>query len=97
STIVVGAYKEDSQAVTSNGASASADNSKSESGAAYVFRRTAGQWNQEAFLKSSDLTSNDQFGKSVSISADTIVIGACARSVRRHSLTVFFIRSYYDR
>ncbi|TGM53024.1 FG-GAP repeat protein [Leptospira adleri] len=75
-TIVVGAYKEDSQAVTSNGTTASADNSKSESGAAYVFQRTAGQWNQEAFLKSSDLDSNDQFGRSVSISANTIVIGA---------------------
>lgn len=86
STIVVGAYKEDSQAVTSNGASASADNSKSESGAAYVFRRTAGQWNQEAFLKSSDLTSNDQFGKSVSISADTIVIGAALEDGDRDSV-----------
>ncbi|RHX92848.1 FG-GAP repeat protein [Leptospira stimsonii] len=75
-TVVVGAFKEDSQSVTSNGTTASPDNSKLESGAAYVFRRTAGQWNQEAFLKSSDLDSNDQFGKSVSISADSIVVGA---------------------
>lgn len=85
-TIVVGAYKEDSQAVTSNGTTASGDNSKSESGAAYVFRRTAGQWDQEAFLKSSDLDSNDQFGKSVSISADMIVIGAALEDGAKDSV-----------
>lgn len=75
-TVVVGAYREDSQAATTNGNTASADNSKTDSGAAYVFRRTAGIWSQEAFLKASNLDSNDQFGKALSISGNTIVIGA---------------------
>ncbi|WP_167881170.1 FG-GAP repeat protein [Leptospira gomenensis] len=86
-TVVVGAYKEDSQAVTTNGTTASADNSKSESGAAYVFRRTAGIWGQEAFLKASNLDPNDQFGKTLSVSNNTIVIGAALEDSNVNTIT----------
>ncbi|AOP35148.1 hypothetical protein A0128_15655 [Leptospira tipperaryensis] len=76
STIVVGAPQESSLSGTVNGATASADNTKSNSGAAYVFRKSGALWIQEAFLKASNLDSNDQFGKKLSISGDTIAIGA---------------------
>ena len=73
-TIVVGAFYEDSNATGVNGNQA--DNSTSDSGAAYVFTRTAGVWSQQAYLKASNTEAGDQFGQSVSISGDTIVVGA---------------------
>ncbi|HYH60470.1 MAG TPA: FG-GAP repeat protein [Solirubrobacterales bacterium] len=45
-------------------------------GAAYVFERTAGTWSQAAKLTSSSTPSEDQFGASVAIDGDTIVVGA---------------------
>ena len=61
-TIVVGAYGDDS-----NG---------SDAGAAHVFVREGGGWNQHAFLTAFDAAPGDYFGRSVSISNDTIVVGA---------------------
>jgi hypothetical protein len=49
------------------------------SGSAYLFGRDAGglgNWGQVAKLTASDADSQDQFGGSVSISGDTVVIGA---------------------
>ena len=45
-------------------------------GAAYVFTLTGTTWNQTAELTASDGVSNDEFGNSVSISGDTLVVGA---------------------
>lgn len=45
-------------------------------GAAYVFHRTASNWSQEAILTASDAASGDNFGSSVSISGDTVLVGA---------------------
>jgi hypothetical protein len=73
-TIVVGASYEDSNATGVNGNQA--DNSTFQSGAAYVFTRTAGIWSQQAYLKASNTGTADLFGCSVSISGDTIVVGA---------------------
>lgn len=76
-TLVVGSYWEDSNEPTiTNGATASADNSALGSGAAYVFRRTAGAWEAEAYLKPSNTEAGDCFGIAVSISGETIVVGA---------------------
>lgn len=77
-TIVVGAVGEDnSQATITNGATIPAETSQEEgSGAAYVFKRTDGTWKQEAYLKASNAGGDDQFGLSVAISGDTIVVGA---------------------
>lgn len=47
------------------------------SGSAYVFVRSGGNWNQQAELLTIDGTANDNFGCSVSISDNTIVVGAC--------------------
>lgn len=48
----------------------------SSSGAAYVFRKVAGSWIQEAKLVASDGAVGDEFGVVVDIDGDTIVVGA---------------------
>ena len=53
-----------------------ADNTKSGSGAVYVFIRSGGTWVQQAYLKASNSGVNDQFGSALAISGDTIVVGA---------------------
>lgn len=73
-TIVIGAPYEDSSAKGVNGIQA--DDSSDDSGAAYVFTRTGGTWAQQAYLKAANADSGDHFGHAVSISGDTIVIGA---------------------
>ncbi len=45
-------------------------------GAVYVFTRAAGQWTQQAKLTAFDGVTGDNFGGSVAISGDTIVVGA---------------------
>lgn len=47
-----------------------------ESGAAYVFRQEESSWVQEAKLTGPDEKSGDAFGGSVSISGDTVIVGA---------------------
>ncbi|HMZ20039.1 MAG TPA: choice-of-anchor Q domain-containing protein, partial [Blastocatellia bacterium] len=73
-TVVVGAYGEDSNATGINGNQA--NNSLTDSGAAYVFVRNGTTWNQQAYLKASNTGGLDFFGKSVSIAGDTAVVGA---------------------
>ncbi len=74
-TVVVGAPLEASSATGVNGNQA--DNSANNSGAAYVFVRDAGGvWSQEAYLKASNTGSGDEFGYSVAVSGDTVVVGA---------------------
>jgi PGF-pre-PGF domain-containing protein len=46
------------------------------SGQAYVFRNAGGTWGQTAILNASDKGSNAEFGNSVSIYNDTILVGA---------------------
>ena len=45
-------------------------------GAAYVFTKVAGVWSQAAKLTASDGAANDEFGVSVAIEGDTVVVGA---------------------
>jgi hypothetical protein len=50
-------------------------------GAAYVFARSAGLWSQQAYLKPAAIgftQVNEEFGLSVAVSGDTVVIGAHA-------------------
>ncbi len=77
-TIVVGAPLESSNATGVNGNQT--NNSASQSGAAYVFVRNGTAWSQQAYLKASNTEANDDFGRSVSISGDTVVIGAARES-----------------
>ena len=48
----------------------------SNSGAAYVFTRTAGVWSQQAFLKASNPGASDNFGRSIDVDGDTLIVGA---------------------
>lgn len=75
-TVVVGAYQEDSNATGINGDGS--NNSASASGAAYVFFYNTGSssWSQQAYLKASNTGNGDQFGGSVAISGDLIIVGA---------------------
>lgn len=50
-------------------------------GSAYVFVRTGGVWTQQAKLTASDAATQDNFGVSVAISGDTVVVGAWGASV----------------
>ncbi len=73
-TMVVGAPLEDSAATTIDGDAT--NNGATDAGAAYVFVRAGGTWVQQAYLKPSNAEAGDQFGTSVAISGDTIVVGA---------------------
>ncbi|HMZ22333.1 MAG TPA: FG-GAP-like repeat-containing protein, partial [Blastocatellia bacterium] len=61
-------------------------------GAAYVFSRNQGgtnNWGQVKKLTASDGANNDQFGESVSVDADTIVVGAWHNNSARGAAYVF--------
>jgi hypothetical protein len=73
-TVVVGAPNEDSNTTGVNGNQA--DNSAGGSGAVYVFVRDGAIWSQQAYLKASNSDATDQFGGSVAVSGDTLVVGA---------------------
>ena len=73
-TMVVGALSEASNATGVNGDET--DNSANGAGAAYVFVNNGGVWSQQAYLKASNTQAEDNFGNCVSISGDTIVVGA---------------------
>jgi hypothetical protein len=73
-TLVVGAYQEDSSATGVNGDQTS--NASSVSGAAYVFVRNGGVWEQQAYLKASNTGADDRFGASVAVENDTLFVGA---------------------
>ncbi len=72
--IAIGAYREDGGAAGVNGNES--DNSADRSGAAYVFVRAGDTWAQQAYLKASSPGPDDQFGRFVSVSGDTVVVGA---------------------
>jgi hypothetical protein len=78
-TIVVGAFGE---ASSTTGVNSTPNEEAGNAGAAYVFVRSGAQgapaWTQQAYLKASNTGGGDQFGRSVAISGDTVVIGAPA-------------------
>ena len=53
-----------------------ANSDVNESGAAYVFKRDGASWDQQEKLTPDDAAEGDEFGKSVAISGDHIVIGS---------------------
>jgi len=73
-TLVVGAFREDSAATGVNGDQE--DESASDAGAVYVFVRDGTSWQQQAYIKASNTTSYNWFGWSLSLSDDTLVVGA---------------------
>ena len=75
-TLAVGARKESSAATGINGNQN--DDSAEISGAVYVFVRSDGLWQQQAYLKASNTGEGDNFGGAISLSADgnTLAVGA---------------------
>jgi hypothetical protein len=83
-TVVVGAAGESSNATGIDGDQT--NNSAIDAGAAYVFTRNGNTWSQQAYLKASNTEDSfttdggDEFGSSVAISGDTLVVGASSES-----------------
>ena len=79
-TLVVGASQEDSNGFLIPGTSEfdGSNNFVTTSGAVYVFEQDplTLEWSQQAFLKASNPSRADAFGAAVSLSGDTIVVGA---------------------
>ena len=75
-TLAVGTNREDSAATGINGNQN--DDSVEQAGAAYVFTRSAGLWQQQAYIKASYNGFEDGFAGAVSLSADgnTLAVGA---------------------
>jgi len=73
-TIIVGVPYEDSASRLINGDEA--NNLAENAGAAYVFVRKGAQWTQQAYLKAANADPGDQFGKSVAIFGDSVLVGA---------------------
>ncbi|MBL9152479.1 MAG: FG-GAP repeat protein [Verrucomicrobiales bacterium] len=73
-TVVVGANGEGSAATGIDGDQA--NNSADWAGAVYVFFRSGVTWTQQAYLKASNTDLEDNFGYSVAIFGDTVVVGA---------------------
>jgi MYXO-CTERM domain-containing protein len=61
-TMVIGAFRDDDQGM--------------DSGSAYVFRRSAGAWDETAKLLPGDGDAADAFGRAVAVDGDTIVVTA---------------------
>ena len=53
-----------------------ANGEASNAGAAYVFTRSGTTWGESAILKGSNTEAGDQFGGSVDLAGDTVVVGA---------------------
>ncbi|TMQ19257.1 MAG: integrin [Deltaproteobacteria bacterium] len=73
-TLAVGAIGEASSEPGINGNQG--DNSAPSSGAVYVFVRQGAAWNQQAYIKASNAERADQFGWSIALANDTLVVGA---------------------
>ena len=71
--VVAGAYGE---ASSSTGVNSIPDDGAANAGAAYVFTRSGTTWSEQAYLKASNTGQDDDFGASVAISDDTVVVGA---------------------
>jgi hypothetical protein len=72
-TIVIGAPPEDSNTA---GVNSPPNEAAPNAGAAYVFVHSGTTWAQQAYVKASNTDAGDAFGHHVSVSDDTIVVGA---------------------
>lgn len=72
--LAVGARGEDSAATGVNGDPR--NNTSAASGAVYLFRRTRGLWNLQAYLKPPGTAGADLFGGAVFLNGNTLLVGA---------------------
>lgn len=75
-TLAVGAPLEAGNATGISGDQS--DDSAPESGAVYLFARTAGAWRQQAYIKASNAEAGDGFGWSLALAGDAKTLAAAA-------------------
>lgn len=88
--IVVGVTGEDSNQnyITNEDGMASSDNSSPSASAVYVFKKDlSGNWIQDAYLKTSITKGTDQFGTTVAVSGNVVVVGAHLEDSRQTFIT----------
>ena len=65
-------------------------NNDTDVGAVYVFiRDNEGEWGQQDFIRASNAEDNDQFGFPVSLSGDTLAVGAVGKNIDAGAVYVF--------
>jgi hypothetical protein len=69
--MAVGAWSENS-----GFAGNQSDNSATDSGAVYLFRRVGSVWSQKMYIKAPNIDANDRFGRAVAMDGDTLAVGA---------------------
>ena len=74
-TLVVSAESEDSSARGINPSNPPREGAAN-SGAVYVYKRVGSGWNLEAYIKASDSSAGANFGRSLALQGDTLVVGA---------------------
>jgi len=74
--LAVGSYFEDSNGRGVGNNSSKANNSAVNSGAVYSFTRSGVDWSQQAYIKASNSETRDQFGHGVTVSNDSVAVGA---------------------
>ena len=82
-----GGGEDSNQTTITNGTSASSDDSNANSGTVYVYKRTGTSWVQEAYIKAANNDASDFFGSSVSISGDTLAVGASQEDSNQTTIT----------
>ena len=75
-TLAVSAEAEDSSATGIGGNQA--DNTTSDSGAVYLFTRSGTTWSQHSYVKASNPTAFDVFGRALALSGDGVVLAVGA-------------------
>ncbi|MGC4097782.1 MAG: cadherin-like beta sandwich domain-containing protein [Nitrospira sp.] len=97
-TLAVGASGESSNGRGVN-SGADANNDAFQSGAAYVFTRHGGTWQQQAYIKASDTQEFDNFGGSIALSGHTLAVGAIQFITGKTGAVYLFTRiggAWYD-
>jgi hypothetical protein len=76
--MAVGALAEDSsdQGVHGAGSGNQTSNDAEDSGAVYVYRREGASWVHEAYVKPSNTSAGDRFGRSVALAGNGMLVGA---------------------
>jgi hypothetical protein len=79
-TLAVGAPGEDSSTTGVSTSTASSNNTATNAGAAYLFGRIGTTWSQLTYFKASTVDANDDFGRSLVLSADATTLAVAAPS-----------------
>lgn len=85
-TLVVGSLNEDANQTTITN-TASSDNSASESGAVYVFKRSSSGWALEQYIKAPNAQQQHYFGQAVAVNGDRLAVSAPGESSNQQTVT----------